>query len=194
MSNNQDLQRVILDFVNSDKYHPMKPRAIGRELRIEDERGLKKAIKRLIKEGRIQYGPKHLVMKVSKKATRNEVVGVFRHNSAGYGFVTPEGSTATDRSEDIFVPKNKTLDAANLDIVRIRVSRGRRGREVRITGRVLDVIDRRTNRFVGTYRERGGYGFVDVDNGVFDAGILVGDAGAKNGRVGDKVVIEMARF
>ena len=196
MKESKDLQRLILDHVNSENYHPSKPRVIAKQLRLgqDAERLLKKAIKRLIKDGRLQWGPKHLVMKVSKKAARDEVIGVFRRNSAGFGFVTPEGSSVTDRSEDIYIPKTKTADAANLDKVRIRISRTHKKNDVRVSGRVIDVLDRHTNRFVGTYKERGGYGIVEIDNGSFESGILVGDAGAKNCRVGDKVVIEMANF
>ena len=196
MNNSKELQRVVLDIVNAADYHPVKPRVIARQLKLDSdgERALKKAIKRLVKEGRIQWGPKHLLMKVSKRQLRDELIGVFRRASAGYGFVTPEGAIAADRSEDIYIPKTKTADAANLDTVRIRVSRSRRGPEVRVSGRVIDVLERHTNRFVGTYRERNGFGFVDVDNGSFETGILVGDAGARNCRVGDKVVIEMANF
>ncbi len=192
----KDMQKRVLELVNSNDYYPIKPRVIAKQLRLDDdgERTLKKAIKRLVREGRVAWGPKHLLMKVSKKAARDEAIGIFRRNSSGYGFVTPEGSTVTDRSDDIYIPKTKTADASNLDVVRIRISRTRKGSEVRISGRVIDVLERKTNRFVGTYRERGGYGVVVVDNGVFESGILVGDAGAKNCRVGDKVVIEMANF
>ena len=41
----------------------------------------------------------------SKKKKTDEVIGTFRKASGGFGFVTPEDSTATDRSEDIFIPK-----------------------------------------------------------------------------------------
>lgn len=196
MKDLKEIQKLVLNLVNAEDYHPIKPRDIVKKLRLEEqeERILKKAIKRLVKDDRLAWGPKHLVFKVSKKAARDEVVGVFRRAAAGFGFVTPEGSTVTDRSEDIYIPKTKTADAANLDKVKIKVSRRRQGSEVRISGRIIDVLVRRTNRFVGTYKERGGFGFVDVDNGVFESGILVGDAGAKNCRIDDKVVIEMARF
>ena len=196
MNDSTDLQNLVLNFVNSDDYHPIKPKQIAKQLKLaeNDEPAFKRAVKRLIKEGKLAWGPKHLVFKVSKKAQRDEVVGVFRRNSSGFGFVTPKGSTVTDRSEDVYIPKTKTADAANLDTVRIRVSRRRQGVEVRVSGRVLEVLERRTNRFVGTYHERGGYGIVTVDNGTFESGILVGDAGAKNCRVGDVVVIELANF
>ena len=46
----------------------------------------------------------------------------------------------------------------------------------------------------GSYLERQGYGLVKVDGEQFATDILVGDAGAKNCRSGDKVVIEMVNF
>ena len=63
-----------------------------------------------------------------------------------------------------------------------------------MSGRILDVVERHTHRFVGTYRESGNYGVVVVDGGGFDSAILVGDAGAKNCRIEDKVVVEMVHF
>ena len=56
------------------------------------------------------------------------------------------------------------------------------------------MVDRYTHRFVGSYEVNGEYGVVVVDGGTFEQGILVGDAGAKACKVGDKVVIEMANF
>ena len=213
MKEKLNLEKSILDLVLSDNYQPLKPKAIAKKLRLlDEEREVKRTIKRLIKKGRLTYGSKHLVLKAKgqpkkdsqknsgsdtkKSRNKNEVIGVFRRAAAGFGFVTPEGSTATDRSDDIFIPKTKTADATNLDTVKISVSKGRGGRDgkKRSSGRVIGIVKRHSNRFVGTYGETGKFGFVTVDGGVFEAGILVGDAGAKNCRIGDKVVIEMANF
>jgi ribonuclease R len=141
--------------------------------------------------------------KASKTTKSNEVIGTFRKAAGGFGFVTPEDSTATDRSEDIFIPKTKTLDAAHLDTVLVRVSRGRSasGRDKRkkvqhnrMSGRIIKVIQRKTHQFVGSYCVSGDDGFVVVDGGTFDSSIMVGDASAKNCKVGDKVVVEMVHF
>ena len=138
------------------------------------------------------------------KKKANQVTGTFRKAAAGFGFVTPDGSTATDRSEDIFIPRHKTLDAAHLDHVKIRLSKddgkskggkSKSGsRRDKSSGRVVEVLQRHTHRFVGSYTEVGNNGIVTVDGGTFDSGILVGDAGAKACKIGDKVVIEMANF
>ncbi len=195
MRSDKEIEKSILAVVRSENYRPIKPRAIAKKLDLlDEERAIKKALKRLIKKGVVAWGPKHLVLKVDAKTKGNEVVGVFRRASAGYGFVTPEDSIATDRSDDVYIPKQKTLDAADGDTVKLRVSRRNQGGDVRVSGRVLEVVQRRTHRFVGTYRETSGFGFVMVEGGVFESGILVGDAGAKSCRIGDIVVIEMANF
>ena len=171
----------MLELVHSKDYRPSKPRSIAKTIRLADEdRGLlKKAIKRLIKSEQLMWGSKHLVMKPDKSAVKgkpnsskesrnDEVIGIYRRNSAGFGFVTPDDSTVSDRSEDIYVSKYKASDAADGDVVRVRTSRRRKGADVRTSGRVLEVIKRRTHRFVGTYHEKGGYGFVVVDNATFE--------------------------
>ncbi len=133
--------------------------------------------------------------KTPEKKKKNQIVGVFRRNQAGFGFVTPLDSVVIDRSEDVFIPRSKTLDAADRDTVTVRVSKPRPGdRPDRMSGRIVEVVERHTHRFVGTYRESGNYGVVVVDGGGFDSAILVGDAGAKNCRIEDKVVVEMVHF
>ena len=199
----KQVEKLILELVLSDNYQPLKPKAIAKKLKLlDEEREVKRTIKRLIKKGRLAYGPKHLVIRCKQKpqaannrsaktdAREKNITGRFRKNSGGFGFVTPENSVATDRSDDIFIPKSKTADASDRDIVKIRISKSR----ARVSGQIIEVVQRHTHRFVGTYRITGGLGFVDVDGGVFESGILVGDAGAKNCKVDDKVVIEMANF
>jgi ribonuclease R len=220
MKENLNIEQRILDLVLHKNYQPLKPKAIAKKLKLlEEEREVKRSIKRLVRKGRLVYGNKHFVKKAPQgpdgkpvkpktekrsqssrsqgattdKTKKDEVVGQFRKAAAGFGFVTPLGSTATDRSEDIFIPKTKTLDAADRDTVRIRKSKSR-SQPGKTSGRVLEVVQRFTHRFVGTYSESNDLGIVTVDGNKFDSSVLVGDASAKNGRVGDKVVIDMVSF
>ncbi|MEM7810249.1 MAG: VacB/RNase II family 3'-5' exoribonuclease [Planctomycetota bacterium] len=75
--------------------------------------------------------------------------------------------------------------------MRVREGRGVRGGQ---SGRVVEVVERRRDTFVGSYLERAGRGLVRVDGGVFHRSIPVGDPGAKGARDGDKVVVQMLRF
>ncbi len=61
-------------------------------------------------------------------------------------------------------------------------------------GKVVEVTQRATNSFVGTYDEFDAQGYVKIDGRNFEDPIWVGDPGAKGAAPGDKVVIEMLRF
>ncbi len=58
----------------------------------------------------------------------------------------------------------------------------------------MEVLERQTRQFVGSYFESEGSAFVQVDGSLFSQPVYVGDPGAKNARSDDKVVIEMIRF
>ncbi|NCX98909.1 MAG: RNB domain-containing ribonuclease, partial [Planctomycetia bacterium] len=59
---------------------------------------------------------------------------------------------------------------------------------------IVEVLERRTTRFVGSYFERAGVGWVQVDGTSFTRPVAVGDPGAKGVHVDDKVVVELVRF
>ncbi|MBL9093248.1 MAG: ribonuclease R [Planctomycetaceae bacterium] len=120
-------------------------------------------------------------------------VGTFRRHQAGFGFVRPLSNKAGDRTGDIFILADDAADAATGDTVRVKVSSGAyRGKNQQ--GRIVEVIERQTHQFVGTYFEAGGGAFVQVDGTLFQQPIAVGDPGAKNAVPDDKVVFEMVRF
>ena len=79
-------------------------------------------------------------------------------------------------------------DEVMLKLTTRRASGGKR------CGRVVEVLQRATNSFVGTYDEFDGQGYVKIDGRNFTDPIWVGDPGSKGAAPGDKVVIEMLRF
>lgn len=195
------LEQVILELVAQPGYKPTKPRGLVKKLKLpEDARELvRRTVKRLIKRGVLEWGPSHQVKLVgapNKPATRDDkhLQGVFRRTDRGFGFVRPEGaSTDREMGEDIYIPQNKASDAATGDVVQVRLS-GKRGMRNLREGAIVKVVQRQTNQFVGVYFETAGAAFVQVDGKVFAQPVAVGDPGAKNAQVDDKVVIEMVRF
>jgi ribonuclease R len=122
------------------------------------------------------------------------VVGTFRRVASGDGFVRPEGTlAASGKDDDVYINLRNTGDAASGDIVRIAVRAGA-GPRGKAEGKIVDIVSRATNQFVGTYFESAGMGLVRVDGKVFGEAIYVGDPGAKGAKEGDKVVLEMVRF
>ncbi len=125
---------------------------------------------------------------------KGHFTGTFRRAAGGFGFVRPEGTQrAEGRDADVFIPANKCGDAANGDIVSVRLE-SKRGRMGKQEGHIIDVVERATNRFVGVYFEQAAMGMVQIDGKIFGNPIFVGDPGAKGVRPDDKVVIEMVRF
>lgn len=137
---------------------------------------------------------------IGRRQSRREfagdrVTGVFRRMGAGYGFVRPKGGVpAADRSGDIFVAANHAGDAASGDTVLVAISKKRDIRRPNPEGEIVEILERDTRQFVGTYFEAGGNGYVQTDGTLFSKPINVGDPGAKNAQPDDKVVFEMVRF
>lgn len=193
-----DLEQAILAHVRQPGYQPVKPRVIAKKLQIPKVDGpeIRKAVKRLVARGLLNWGPGHLVKTVEGKAARgNRIVGVFRRMEAGHGFVRPSGTTPADaRSLDIYIPARKTRDASTGDTVMVQLLKpGRHHPGIR--GEIVEIVARETRRFVGTYYHgMGGQSVVAVDGRDFSRPIPVGDPGAKGARPNDKVVFEMIRF
>lgn len=221
MQKNASLEQQVLAHVNRENYRPVKPRIIAKQLDLTEDqlRDLKRTIKRLVKRGQLAYGPKHLVLKSAAAATpsskpgkrksgsgksaqsrprNNEVVGRFSRAAGGFGFVivTPDETAGPDEAtvDDVYIPQSRSLDASTGDIVRARLTDQRQKGRLKTSGRIIEVIERRTHRFVGTYQESGEYGLVAIDGNQFEGSVLVGDASARAARVNDKVVVEMVRF
>jgi ribonuclease R len=199
-----DLTNELLQFVNRPKYRPAKPRQLAKKLDLPEYRlrDFKRLIKNLVKQGKLSYADKHRVLPgvgtptkpaKGRKAAEGHITGVFRRNSAGFGFVRPAGTLpGVGREQDIYIAAGDTGDAASGDVVLVRLLKGRGDRGLR--GTIVEVVERETHQFVGVYFERGGSGWVQVDGTLFARPICVGDPGAKNAQPDDKVVFEMVRF
>jgi ribonuclease R len=192
-----NLEKRVLQLVKQPSYKPVKPRVIAKALDIseDDTRDLKRTIKKLVKLGQLSYGANHLVGPPAAGGSGYRVTGVFRRAEAGFGFVRPAGSApGADRTQDIFIAIKDTLDAATGDTVLVRLKKKVESRRPNPEGEIVEIIERQTHQFVGTYFEQEGSAYVRVDGMPFSQPILLGDPGAKNARPDDKIVIEMVRF
>jgi len=192
----KDLVEIILRYVQRPNYQPLKVKALARRLGIaaEDYAEFRRTVKNLIRQGQLAWGRNHLVRPADAEPTEGStVVGIFHKTAGGFGFVRPHGVEKYSPRE-IFVPASAVGDAATGDEVLVRLTRRAKGPERGPVGRIVRVVERATHHFVGTYIERGGEGFVIVDGTKFSEPIWVGDAGAKNVRPQDKVVVEIVRF
>ncbi len=190
-----DLEQAILGLVHQPGYRPVKPRVLTQRLGLGKAQAaeVKRAVKRLVARGQLIYGSNHLVEVPSARSQAGRVVGVFRRAEAGHGFVRPQRSAGDETAaRDIYIPAEKTGDAATGDTVAVRLSRPRGDLGPR--GEIVEVLQRETHHFVGSYVETAGNPAVRIDGSVFATPVFVGDPSAWGLRPGDKVVVEMVRF
>ncbi|MGC4006040.1 MAG: hypothetical protein QM811_24135 [Pirellulales bacterium] len=199
-----ELAERLLAHVHHPNYKPVKPKVIVKQLKLDPDEGprtLKRAIKKLVKAGKIDWGSNHLVKAAAPpkpsaaivkiptvkraavgvgKFDAHRVVGKFRRVMAGHGFVRPTGTPrSAERSLDIRIDAGDTLDAATGDTVAVKLDKKpRRGRD-QACGKIVEVLERAKNQFVGTYQDDDGVGYVRIDGKIFQQPIQVGDAGAK---------------
>ncbi len=181
----------ILRFIGSDDYRPSKLSALARSMGVaEHEYGeFRDAVKALMKAGRLVMGSTKVL---TLPDPAKEVVGTFRLNPRGFGFIIPENP---DAHGDLFVPPGKARGAVTGDLVRAKVSkRGKRGGKMQYEGRIVDVISRGQSQFVGELCQEFGRWFVRPDGNTIHGPVFVDDPGAKSARQGDQVVFEVIRY
>jgi ribonuclease R len=187
-----NLEEQILMAVSRKAYQPLKPKALARKLSLpaKDYSSFRWTLRELVKQGRIIIGKNHTVRPTPPHGT---IAGIYRKTSTGTGFVRPhviDGHTGPE----ILIREENALDASTGDEVLVRITRKPSRPDLGPAGEILQVLERATRQFVGTYFERDGQGFVRVDGTVFSHSIYVGDPGAKGAKPEDKVVFEMLRF
>lgn len=191
----------LLKIIAGPKYVPAKPKRLAKMLGLtsDDVAELRRLIRRLASDKKIHFGADRLVRPLEPGIAppRREglhVSGVFRRQQSGAGWVRPRPDASKKISGDIYIPQENCRDAASGDMVLVKLDKRSREFPLRPRGEVIEIIERDTSQFVGTYFERGGDGLVQVDGKMFAQPISVGDASAKRVQTGDKVVIEMVHF
>jgi ribonuclease R len=172
-------------------YQPQKIRRLARAMRIADEEygDFREAVKALMKTGRIVMGSAS-ALTLPDPARR--VVGRFRSNPRGFGFVIPDSANSHG---DLFVPPGQASDAVTGDLVAAQVlKRGKRDGRMMYEGRVVEIIERGQSRFVGELCYELKRWFVRPDGNILHVPIFVGDPGAKRARGGDQVVVEIVEY
>jgi ribonuclease R len=181
----------ILKFIRRRDYQPVKLAQLAKALGVGqgEYTEFKKAFDELRSAGQVVIGSGNAVQ---LPAMTSRLIGRFRANPKGFGFVVP---LEPNTHGDLFVPAPDTAGAMTGDIVEVRVvKKGIRGGEMRYSGRITDILERAQNRFVGTLMKGEGQWYVQPDGSGFTEPVTVDDVTAKNARVKDKVVVEILSY
>jgi ribonuclease R len=181
----------IIKLLKHTDYEPLKLSQLAKTLDVssEDYPEFKNAFDQLRRAGHVVVGARNLV---SLPALAGQIVGTFRANPRGFGFIVP---LEPNSHGDLFIPPNATGSAMTGDIVIAKVKRkGKRGGEMRYSGEIIEVLERAQNRFVGTLVKHPETWLVEPDGKSFFDPISVDDVGAKGAKEKDKVLVEIISY
>jgi ribonuclease R len=181
-------KRQIIKFLKHRDYTPLKPAPLAKALGVssEDYPQFKLAFEELHRAGHVVIGAKNLV---SLPPLSGRIIGTFRANPRGFGFVIP---LEPNLQGDLFIPPDATAEAMTGDIVAAKVvQKSKRAGQMRCSGRVVEILERGQNKVVGTLVKRPEGWVLEPDGKGFTEPISVDDITAKNAREKDKVVVEI---
>jgi len=147
-----------------------------------------RAVRQLHRDGRLVIGEDKAI---HLTAPGGLIVGTFQGNPRGFGFVSPIDPRLT---EDLYISPHATGGAVSGDLVEARAMRRNVRGEMRAYGRVVRIITRGKNRFVGTLTRTGSSWLVETDGKVIHQPIMVDDIGGKRARSGDRVVVRLTQY
>jgi ribonuclease R len=181
-------KKRIIKFLKHPDYTPLKLSPLAKALGVssEDYPQFKLAFEELRRAGHVMIGAGNLVR---LPPLSGQIIGTFRANPRGFGFVTP---LEPNLHGDLFIPPSATAEAMTGDIVAAKVVKeGKRAGQMRYSGKVVEILERAQNKVVGTLVKQPEGWIVQPDGRGFIEPISVDDVTAKNAREKDKVVIEI---
>ena len=184
-------KRKIVKLLKHTDYAPLKLSQLAKALGVssEDYPQFKSAFEELRQAGHVVVGGRNLI---SLPSMSGRIIGTFRANPKGFGFITP---LEPHLHGDLFIPPSATGEAMTGDIVAAKVvKKGKRGGQMRYSGKVVEILERAQNRFVGTLLKKPEGWIVQPDGRSFFELISVDDVGAKGARQKDKVVVEILSY
>lgn len=187
------MERKILDELGQTDYRPVSAGVLADGLGVSKKEmpEFREALEALLASGQVKKNSQGLLR---LRPAEGLVTGIVKKTAGGFGYVIPRPQPNVPASEDIFIAVADMADAHTGDEVLVRVLKAGSRRDGQPRGRIVDVLERAVRTFVGTYFERSGQGYVQVDGTVLADPIAVGDPGAKGPAVGDKVVFDMLRY
>ncbi len=183
-------ERIIKLLKHAD-YEPVKLTQLTKAIGVssQDYPQFKAAFDQLRQAGRVVIGTGNLIRLPSMSG---QVIGKFRANPKGFGFIIPLEPTSHG---DLFIPPDAASDAMTGDTVVAKVkSKGKRSGQMRLTGEIIQVLERAHNRFVGTLLKHPEGWLVQPDGTAFFEPVAVDDVTAKGARPKDKVVVEILSY
>ncbi|MCD7750547.1 MAG: ribonuclease R [Lachnospiraceae bacterium] len=182
----KERKAVVLEFMKSEFYVPMKEKELAVMLQVkpEDRAAFKDTLAALLSDGSIMVTKRGRYQIMSQEA----IIGTYLGTQKGFGFVEVEGE-----NEDYFIPAEHTLGAFHLDRVEI-VKTADAHRDRHKTGKVVRIMEHGLTTLVGTYQASRRYGFVIPDMQKLDRDIFIPAEASMGALDGQKVVVQITDY
>ncbi|MCH9653966.1 MAG: ribonuclease R [Planctomycetes bacterium] len=192
-----DFEKKILDYVTRPGYTPVREKSLLKKVggSKSSSTEFEQAMQNLRSRKDILISDSGLIRPVKKESW---IAGMIKKTNSGAGYLIPHhkpDEIAHDQRHagDLYISERDLGDAQTGDeVYGTVINRRRSGGQ--LCGRVVEIIERASTTFVGTYFETQGEGYVHVDGKIFNSPIHVGDPGAKGVSSEDKVVIDILQF
>jgi ribonuclease R len=191
----EQVQSKILNHLKSANYRPVKPQTVADQLKLADGKNyhaFRDALRELMHAGRVVAGASGTVMLPTERSQEGLILGAYRHNKRGFGFVVP---TDPSGHEDLFIPEGHNNGAMGGDIVRAKITnKSHRDGKAMFTGKITEIVERTQKRFVGSLAKISGEWVVLPDGNMLTEAILTPDAASRHIKIGTKVVVELTTY
>lgn len=139
---------------------------------------VKRVLEKMCKDGKLEVSNK----KYSSISAMSKLTGELRGNKRGFAFLARE-----DGGEDLFIPHSGLHGAQHGDTVAVEIVKGDEAK-------VVNIIERKYTRLVGSYQKSKSFGFVTADDNSYFTDIFIPSGKDMNAAGNTKVIVEIEKF
>ena len=183
----KELASAIIQFLNdnSDKQYNYKQISAALEVSADEQRTTLRDVLDKLRDDELVLETQRGKYKTNDRKPTLE--GRFERRSNGKNFVVPN-----DEGNIVYIPERNAMHAMNGDIVRVQLFAKRKRFEAE--GEVIEILKRAEARFVGTLEVKKDFAFLVLDSRILANDIFIPKENLKDGKTGDKVVVEIIEW
>ena len=182
----EEKKKIIIDFMSSQGYVPMKAKEIAYVLGVKKEEY--NELVKILTELEDEY--KIIKNRKSKYRLNDEPIsiGIYRKSAKGFGFVKIE-----NEEKEIYISKEDSMNALNGDIVIVKILQEKEKGKNR-EGRIVKIRKHEKNTVVGIFQNNKNFGFVVPDDKSFGTDIFISKNNFGKARNNHKVLVKIIKY
>ncbi|WP_028783658.1 ribonuclease R [Thalassobacillus devorans] len=184
-----EIKSKVLDFFNETASKPLSVQELEETLELDgadDFSDLMKTLNELEEQGELVRTRKN---RFGLPEKMNLIRGRIQMHAKGFAFLIPD----EEGKDDIYIHHSDLHSAMNNDKVLVRVEK-RDESGARPEGTVIRILERATDKVVGTYQPSRNFGFVIADDKRIPNDIFIPKGAANGAADGHKVIVKITKY